>query len=355
MRHVIEDFKPLEGYHSVSTSIRQVLNHAGSPFTEEMVFGMASGLFFSYQEENGLPLISGRTGVGYFEESLGCNLGISIEVQSTDDAGRAEQELRSQVLNDIPVIVYVDAKLLGCPGPAEKDSGPYSIVVFGVDDEEGVAFISDRHGMSGGKPGGENRFHTVSLRDLERSRGSSGGHFSPDNRWLSFDLSGMWTINRNIVVEAIRETCTKMSCPCIPNIGLNGIELFCKKLQEWHSFDDRTLRRSALHAYLAIHENGGTGGGAFRRMYGNFLKEGSRIVRSGPITGSRPISGLGCLEKIGGEYIMLSERWDAAAEGFLNIYRTGDESRLCFIAESIRDIFEKEKKIIAQLCRIFCE
>ena len=71
MQHLIKDFHPSGGKHCVSNALKQVFHYYGHELSEEMIFGLASGLNFFYFEFKTLPypLIGGRTKIGNFEES----------------------------------------------------------------------------------------------------------------------------------------------------------------------------------------------------------------------------------------------------------------------------------------------
>ncbi len=344
MQHVIRNFIPTGGKHCVSNALKQVFHYYGHKLSEEMIFGLASGMHFFYFEFKNLPhpLIGGRTKIGAFEESIACNLGITIETHRMTSSRKAYEELKKLIARDIPVIIYVDMNPLSYLGmPEDVHFGGHAIVVFGIDEEEGVAYVSDRDSTGvkatlhdGEEPGD---FHRVPLEELEKARGSKHKPFSPENKWLTFDLGGMWPIERSIIFEAIRETCANMCCAPIKNLGIRGIHLFSRKVLEWREYDREKLRWACFNAYVMINAIGGTGGGAFRRMYGNFLKE------------STAVTGIPQMELYGKEYITLSEWWDDVADTFLSLSETGSVERLEEVAECLEQIHSKEDKLVKQL------
>ena len=338
MQHVISNFVPAGGKHCVSNALKQVFHYYGQELSEEMIFGLASGLNFFYFELKNLPfpLIGGRSKIGRFEESLACNLGVSIETHKTSSSRKAYDELKKLISRDVPVVIYVDMNPLSYLGmPEDVHFGGHAVVVFGIDEEREIAYVSDRDG-------GENHhaYHEVPLHELTRARSSTYKPFPPMNKWLTFDLSDMWPLEHRIIFEAIRETCTVMCCAPVRNLGIKSIELFSRKVREWSTFEKDTFKGSCFNAYVMINAVGGTGGGAFRRMYGNFLKESSKIVDSEELLQN------------GKEYLTLSELWDDIADTFLELSRTGSIKRLEEIAENLEYIHAKEEKLLSQLCSL---
>ncbi len=348
MQHVIKDFVPAGGKHCVSNALRQVFQYYGHKLSEEMIFGLASGLNFFYFELKNLPypLIGGRTKIGRFEESLACNLGISIETHKTSSSRKAYEELKNLIRHNTPVVIYVDMNPLSYLGmPEDVHFGGHAVVVFGIDEEGEIAYVSDRDSSNAPFPSSEKSrdYHQVPLHELAAARGSKFKPFPPENKWLTFDLSGMWTIEHRIIFEAIREACTVMCCAPVKNLGIKGIQLFSRKVMDWGDFDMEKFKGACFNAYVMINALGGTGGGAFRRMYGNFLKESSAI------TGSEQML------QYGKEYLTLSELWDDIADTFLTLSRTGSTERLEEIAEGLVHIHSKEDKLLSQLCSLVQE
>jgi hypothetical protein len=344
MQHVIRGFRPFGGQHCVTTSIRQIFHHNGHELSEEMLFGLGSGLSFNYSEFEDLnyPLICGRCRTGNLEESLACNLGVSIDINRTTDPREAWEAIRDLIQADVPVMIYVDMHALAYLGmPGDVHFGGHTVVVFGFDEEENIAYVSDRDvgGFRATLDPDEKSagVHRVPLADLQTARSSKHQPFPPENRWLTFDLNGMWPVERHVIFEAIRETCTGMVCTPAENMGLRGIQSFAREVCGWSSLDERSLRMACFNAYIMINAAGGTGGGAFRRMYGNFLKQGAAIT------------GRDELDQYGREYITLSEWWDDTADTLQAIGNTSRVGRLDEVSECLMQIHRKEAALIKQL------
>ncbi|EPZ58946.1 A predicted NlpC/p60-like peptidase family protein [[Clostridium] sordellii ATCC 9714] len=74
MKKIIENFKPTGGKHCITTALKQVFNYYDYPITEEMIFGIGSGLSFCYINLDKSPMVSGRTNLLNLKKNLGKDL-----------------------------------------------------------------------------------------------------------------------------------------------------------------------------------------------------------------------------------------------------------------------------------------
>ncbi len=63
MQNIIQDFVPQGGKHCITNSLKQIFSFYGYPLSEEMMFGLASGLSFLYLNQSSSPMVNGRTKV----------------------------------------------------------------------------------------------------------------------------------------------------------------------------------------------------------------------------------------------------------------------------------------------------
>lgn len=350
MNKIVPNFKPLSGKHCITCSLKQVFQHDGFPLSEEMLFGLGTGLSWFYMEHKliPLPMLSGRLRPVEFEEILAENTGVDINVNKTTSKKNAYAGLKSLIEQDKPVMIYADMGLLKYLNlPDNYHFGGHSVVVFGIDEEKGIALVSDRHGkdtpLTVHNKILDNDYEEVFLEDLAEARVSKHPNsiFPPQNKWLEFDFSSFKTVTPEMIRKAIVKNADDMLNPKISNIGVKGIAKFADRILHWREFDDEKLKASAVNGYFMINEKGGTGGGAFRNMYGLFLKESSAIT------------GIGDLDKLSDEYITISNRWDEAADIMLEIFEDGDRAKLKKISELLRENHEEEKRVMEKLLIIF--
>jgi hypothetical protein len=235
---------------------------------------------------------------------------------------------------------YPSSDPLYAPLPA------HAVVVFGIDEEEGVVYISDSDSAYSATSPSHHDKTVASIEipiDMLQQARRFKGRYPLENRWLTFDLEGMWAVDWPIVFDAIRETCTIMHCSSSKNLGLKGILLFSRRVKNWNGYGDEKLCMACRTAYSMISATGGTGGGAFRRMYGEFLKQCAESFNQNE------------LARLGREYTMLSELWEDVADSFLHLSESGQRGILDEISDSLAYIHRKEKKLVGNLCMFVYE
>jgi hypothetical protein len=149
VKNVITNFQPLAGKHCITNSIRQIFVFHGYDLSEDMIFGLGAGLGWFYMERKSVPypLISARIKPLELEENLKKHLNIKITYHKTSSVQKAYQGLKSQLAANNPVFIYVDMAYLKYLGlPQEAHFGGHSVVVFGLDEEKRLAYVSDRDG-----------------------------------------------------------------------------------------------------------------------------------------------------------------------------------------------------------------
>ena len=113
---------------------------------------------------------------------------------------------------------------------------------------------------------------------MEQARSSVHRPFPAKNKYLLFDFQGYKQIDREVLAEAIAETCDTMLNPPAKLLGVNGILKFSTEILKWEKFNLDKIKLSGTSNYFQISKDGGTGGGIFRKMYGDFLIEATTIL-----------------------------------------------------------------------------
>lgn len=335
MAKTIENFIPQGGKHCITNSLKQIFHYYGYPLSEEMMFGLASGLSFLYLNQSFSPMVNGRTKVFEFEEKLASRLNISIQCKSGSDYEKVNQITRNMIDQDKPVLIYVDMPYLQYLG-LNKNShfGGHAVVLFGYDDENKQFLISDRdnHDFPIRTPLGNiaEDFHYVSYQEMEQARSSIHRPFPAKNKYLFFDFSGYKQINKPVLYEAINETCSSMLNPPAKLLGVNGILKFSKEILKWEKFSTSKLKISGTTNYFQISKDGGTGGGIFRKMYGDFLIEAAPILENENIS------------QIGRKFVEAAKQWDKIADYLWELSLHGDTMLLHTISDAIMEIYQQE-------------
>lgn len=342
MKKIIKNFTPLGGKHCITNALKQIFYYHGHPLTEEMIFGLGSGLAFSYVNLAHSPMISGRTNPFEFEEKLAERLGITIKCAKPQKYETAFLKTKKMLDNDCPVMLYADMCYLDYLGlDSNSHFGGHGIVLFGYDDEQQVFYVSDRdnHDFPIRTPLGEiaSDFHLVSYEKMDQARRSKFRPFPAKHKYLTGYFSNFQGIKPAAVQAAIIDTCESMLNPPANLLGINGILKFAKEVVKWNRFESNKLKIAGITNYFQISQDGGTGGGIFRKMYGEFLREAEQYLPTKQ------------LEDIGDGFMTLSQQWDLLAEDMWQLGEQGNPNLLPAISKKIFNLYMQEKALLTRL------
>jgi len=203
---------------------------------------------------------------------------------STTSVKKAERSLLDRLEQKQPVMLFGDMGYLPWfNSPEEYHFGGHTFVVCGYDGENTV-LASDMDQMASGLKKGF--YHSMTLEQLRKARGSPHKPFPPKNAYLEFDFSNYRTPTPKDVCSSIQQTTEALLDPPIKNIGVKGLRHSAKEIKKWPAaFNDHDLRMNLFSIYIFF-EIGGTGGGCFRYMYSRFLKEAAEITRDDRLAGA---------------------------------------------------------------------
>ncbi len=147
-RILVAPFNHATGQHCESATLRDLLEHAGVPLSEAMVFGLDATLGFAYFDKVGgsatfnfmdVPLFFGGKSGSITAESMACKiLGCTIAMQEFKSADDAWESSRALLSNGTALGVQVDMFYL--PYFTEKfHFGGHVVSLAGFDDERDVA------------------------------------------------------------------------------------------------------------------------------------------------------------------------------------------------------------------------
>ncbi|OUR90006.1 hypothetical protein A9Q81_20495 [Gammaproteobacteria bacterium 42_54_T18] len=252
------------GNHCGSTAIRDILEFHGMPMSEAMCFGLGGGLGVTYLRSpfEGLPYIVHVRSMG-FEPRVFENLGIAFAWQEFEKEENATTALRNQLNKGKPALLLTNIRHLPYYG-TDTDFPGHAIVAWQFDEASESVYVTDTE---------REALIKVPETSLIAARYSTlppfihlGNMFSPDTLEKGLDLP-------SAVRRAIMENSYRMLTE--PDDGLASLECWEKEIDQWcqHKSGQWTLR----FAYQVI-EKRGTGGGGFRKMYGDFLEESSEFL-----------------------------------------------------------------------------
>jgi hypothetical protein len=266
---IVSGFQHARGNHCGSTAMRDLLHCAGSDLSEAMCFGLGSGLGFHYfrnEPNTGIShFFHGRTGT--LERDLCQHLALDFADGLDDDPDHAWRGARAFVDADVPVLLNVELSRL----PYYNSRTPFPghrVVLAGYDDARSIAFLAD------------NAFESLqeisfdALRDARYAPVASS-LFPLRNDWLVVKSARQHAPLADVIRVALRENARGMLAEHDPHTGILGMKTLADDFVNWGAGTDWQF--CARFGYQII-ERRGTGGGAFRKMYAQYLREAEEIV-----------------------------------------------------------------------------
>lgn len=242
-----------------------LLNFYGIDLSEPMVFGIGSGLFFSYMpfiKLNYLPVISFRPLPGWIFKRITNRLQIKISRKKFANPKKAMDALDENLQKGIPTGCLVGVfHLTYFPTPYRFHFNAHNIIVFGR--ENGDYLISD--------PIMENP-EKLSYNDLKRVRYAKGTWPPIGGMYFVKQQSGIYDLKKAII-KGIKKTCKDMLNIPVPMFGVKGIRYLAKRMRKWPVKLGPKKASLYLGQVIRMLEEIGTGGAGFRFIYAAFLQE----------------------------------------------------------------------------------
>lgn len=272
---VLEGYIHKPGDHCFTSALRDVFEFHGFNMSEEMLFGLGSGLGLGYINMRGFPdpILGGRS---ESPDGVACKrLGIQVNKFKTNDPEKGWLRLKERLDQGIPSMIVIDMAYLPYHGlPEDFHFGQHAIVVCGYNPEKNVVYVSDTSFED---------IKEVTLEDLKKGRSSSVNKFmDPYNMIYEYNFPVKLNDLDQIIPEALRQAGKNiLESPRLKNMlgitsGLKSITKFSKDLLKWVKLpiDKLSYRCFMLAGYISEF---GTGGGSFRYLYSRFLKESYEI------------------------------------------------------------------------------
>ncbi len=282
------------GLHCSSTSVWNLLAFDGLAASEALAFGLGSGLGFFYLENDRLTpsrILNGRA--PDLEGSFYAHVGLPLEWSGRWDPTAMEACLRI----GRPILAQTDLFHLPYYQPPVHFPG-HGVVVIGLDLHAGTADISDQG------------FPEVQRMALENLRLAMEGEAPPllpaPYRWAPAPrVAGESLRNPDAFRDAIARTRRLMAGELYPDQGLPALRRLIERLPSWDQAPD--FAWCARFAYQSI-EKRGTGGGAFRYLYAEFLREAAAVLPGLAASGAPEL------------YQKAGDGWRALAASFKEVF-----------------------------------
>jgi len=335
-----KDIKILDFSHEMSAHCengvtRNLLRFHNINLSEAMIFGLGSGLFFSFLpflKMNGVPITSFRPVPGLIFKRVNSSLGIQSEIKKYPKKEQLSMDkLDQQLEKGIPTAMVVGVyHLTYFPAPYRFHFNAHNIIAFGKKDNKYI--ISD--------PIMESE-EWISYDDLKRVRYAKGA-YKPKGKmyWIK---SVPNTIDlKTAIVKSIKRTAQQMVVWPGPIIGTSGIRLLAKHIVKWEKKYNSRKASKYLGSIVRMQEEIGTGGAGFRFLYGAFLEEASQILDSPE------------LEKASKEITRIGDMWRDFATKAARIckFRASEEETYSSVSELLIKISYEEEKLFKSLIQI---
>jgi len=265
------NFSHKQSAHCESGVVSSLMRFHGLEFDEPMVFGIGSGLFFSYLpfvKVNGIPATAYRIWPGQIFKRFSNRIGIKVEREKFSNAKAAMAALDKKLDEGQPVgmltsVFYLDY----LPAAYRFHFNAHNIIVFGKSD--GKYLVSD--------PVME---HTteISYEDLARARFAKGIPEPSGRMYYPLQVSTDFNLEKAIKT-GIAQTSDHMTHIPIPLFGAKGMKYLSKRLREWPQKIGERKAILWLGNVIRMQEEIGTGGAGFRFMYAAFLDQAAEKLK----------------------------------------------------------------------------
>ncbi len=296
------------GRHCGSTALHNAMVYHGLDYSEALCFGLACGLGFFYAKLDGTPLprvINGRSRMleTDFFETIQQPWTWNLET----DSDQAWQHVAAWVDRDVPVMLRSDIFYLDYYNSSTHFAG-HTILLVGYDDEH--AYLSDTQFDS---------VQHVTLARLDEARSAAQLPMPLEYHWHQLEKPGPVPAMRAMMLHTMRRNAEALldPDPAMPIAfqGVAGMRTLAQELPDWPDALAGDWSWTTRFAYQII-ERRGTGGGHFRYLYADFLREVEAEVPE--------LAGAG----LSAEMHAIGEQWTALSDTFKTLSENAEAAHL---------------------------
>lgn len=249
------------GRHCASTGMRDLLDHHGIAWSEAMCFGIGAGLGLWYLDMPGnSPSRLMHTRSADIEEQFFRRMGIDFAWEEHPDPAESEKTLVRRLDQGRPALLRTDIYHL----PYYKTTTHFPahvIMVWGYDRQRQVFHVTDTERQAP---------IDVAFSDMRRARYANGGFFDMAGNLFAPEKIDPPDNLPQVIQDAIRVQSRTLLDKTHDFQGVASLAKWKRELDLWKTFPD--WQWTARFTYQVI-EKRGTGGGGFRLMYADFLRE----------------------------------------------------------------------------------
>ena len=257
--------------HCENGAISSLLRFHGIDLSEPMIFGLASGLFFSHVpfiDVGGMPLTSFRTVPGFLFKRITKLLGIKTDTARYFNKEKSMKALDGLLESGKPVCLVVGMYYLPyAPKEYRFHFNGHNICITGKDEKSGDYTVLDSNTTCK---------VTISSSDLLKIRYTKGGSYPLFGRmyWIKSVPEHIPDL-KPLILRAIAKNCKIMTTgyPGVKYVGVKGMRFLSRRIRVWEKKLGPQKALMNLAQVIRMLEEIGTGGAGFRFIYGAFLQE----------------------------------------------------------------------------------
>ncbi|MFJ1964281.1 BtrH N-terminal domain-containing protein [Streptomyces massasporeus] len=263
-------FQPQHGVHCETTTLRNMLHHAGAGISEAMLFGLGQGIDFQYWDApdagRGTPMLTGRIEPALLSRNACAALGVTLRESRSPDPESASAAATELLAAGHVVGVSVDIFHLDYFASRSHFASHY-IAVYGLDDS--LAHVVDTDQQGGAQ--------TLPTESLRRARASDEGFMPSPHLHLYVEkpperlTTDTDAVLREQIWNAIRLTAERMTGDRGPRFGLRAMRRAASEIAGWS--DTLASPDESVPGVGRFWRFAGTGGANFRKLYWEFLLE----------------------------------------------------------------------------------
>ncbi len=268
---MIIDFEHRMSSHCENGVTGNLLRFYGIELSEAMIFGLGSGLFFTYLpflKVNGAPGTSFRPMPGAIFKKTNKLLGVKTKtLRFPRNPDKAMQTLDKKLEEGIPVGMVVGVyHLTYFPEVYRFHFNAHNIVAFGK--ENGKYIVSDPIMESP---------EWITEEDLKIVRYSRGTIAPKGKMYYITKVPDHINIEKAIP-KAIKTTSRQMVVWPGPIVGVSAIRMLANHVRKWGNKLPPRKAAKYLGSVVRMQEEIGTGGAGFRFLYAAFLQESGKLL-----------------------------------------------------------------------------
>ncbi|MFX0555707.1 BtrH N-terminal domain-containing protein [Maribacter sp. CXY002] len=265
------EFAHKQSAHCENGVISNLMRHNGFEISEPMVFGIGSGLLFSYLpflKVNYAPVFTYRSMPGFIFNKFAKRVGIKMKKEKFKNPKMAKARLDENLANNTPVGLQVGVyNLLYFPDEYRFHFNAHNMVVYG---REGDRYLISDPVME--------IVTSLSSKELEKVRFAKGAFAPKGHMYYPVSFPEKLTLEKAIV-QGIRQTSRDMTAP-VPIVGVKAMRWVAKNIRKWPKKLGAKKANHYLGQIVRMQEEIGTGGGGFRYIYAAFLQESSELLQN---------------------------------------------------------------------------